>query len=57
MLATEDGKIDKSDEKPERRVKDGSKVTSEDIQRAVEAGNKIFEYYCEHGKLPEGVVK
>lgn len=57
MLTHEDDEIGQSEEKPERRVKDGSKVTSEDIQRAVEAGNKIFEYYCEHGKLPEGVVK
>ena len=38
-----------------RRVKGGSKVTGLDIQQAAEAGNKVFEYFCEHGKLPPEV--
>ena len=40
-----------------RRVKGGSKFTSLDVQQAAEAGNKVFEYYCEHGKLPPEVIK
>lgn len=40
-----------------RRVKGGTKTSSFDIQQAAEAGNKVFQYYCEHGKLPGGVVK
>lgn len=40
-----------------RRVKGGSKTSSFDIQQAAEAGDKVFQYYCEHGKLPEGVVR
>lgn len=40
-----------------RRVKGSSKTTSLDIQQAAEAGNKIFQYYCEHGKLPPELVK
>lgn len=40
-----------------RRVKGESKISSFDIRQAAEAGDKVFRYYCEHGKLPEGVVK
>lgn len=40
-----------------RRVKGQTKTISLDIQKAAEAGNKVFEYFCEHGKLPPEVLK